>query len=710
MKSALSFMMFLVFLVFFIIQRGMAAFDEENEDMHVGWIPNDYIVKVIVPKTLHNENSTGTMTDINGLEVPTDMLTKVLSFVYGYDENIDKIKNTGLSNNIYAVNNYNKCPMTVNKLKDGGFYFVVIKQSNTVFLELFPVKVKPISDFVSVQKTLSFKKMFLFVPIKEKRVDEQVQDGMLDIKQLSRDLLEKIWLPLAGDTGDTGDAGDAGDTGDNSYNFALYITGSVKDTTSGNDSSPSYATLLCGNNGIELQDKFCKLSILDNSEEDIWKDDSVYSLCKHKCFAPKKTEITTYNHIYHESCTGCWFKEKASIKYIICHSCEGIALPLQRIITTSSNDCKQEVTYKDGSNNVGVIFCEEEYTQSNNIDTNTHKDEKQTLTPANIVDCLCLSLSISVPENTTTEEKFKSILRTKNLYLKKLNTALLEVLRNGSNLSDGLQNLQADIERKEKDINNNLIRPDAKADMFFSSMLIRFRQALKGTEPQQSPYKKTGHSNKTGGSHTYASQEQEKKYNYKEREGARGFRRSPNYSTAHEQKSNAKIPSFESFYNDGNEFKGFSVKFPTKISSWLEDNCDDGLSFEQISDRCVIYSDKDGLVKKVIIRRADDKFILVSKEYVIKINGDYYIKPDVDKERILSFLYWEDKYDFVDEVCEAWATLSITKKNGRNKKSVFNALLQVHPDKNKGNEKQAAKDFQKLYKAYEVLKKHDIVS
>ncbi|MDP0560924.1 MAG: J domain-containing protein [Candidatus Endonucleobacter sp. (ex Gigantidas childressi)] len=379
------------------------------------------------------------------------------------------------------------------------------------------------------------------------------------------------------------------------------------------------------------------------------------------------------------------------------------------------NNSLEDVTkYKKDDANLEVIVCEEECAQRKKIDThrNTHtqKDESNILTPDNLVNDLCLSLSISVPENITTEEKFKFVLRTKNLSFKKLNAALLEILENNKNLPGALKNLKVDVERKERNIQRNLISSDAKADMFFSSMLIHLRQALKETDSQSPPYKKAEHSSKNGGSHTYESKEKENTYSYKGREKASGFRSRPYYSKEYEQKRNAKTPSFESFYNDGNDFKGFSVQFPIKINSWLEDNCADGLSFKQISDRCVAYSDKDGLVKKVVIRRADDKFIMVNKEYVIKMNGDFYIKQDVDKERMLSFLSWEDKADFVDEVSEAWSTLSITNNKDKNKSAAKKALFRVHPDKNIGNEKQAKDDFQRLYKAYEVLQKHDLLS
>ncbi|MDP0588197.1 MAG: J domain-containing protein [Candidatus Endonucleobacter bathymodioli] len=363
-----------------------------------------------------------------------------------------------------------------------------------------------------------------------------------------------------------------------------------------------------------------------------------------------------------------------------------------------------ENTDKKEETHIGSIVHEKQGMQNNNVDAQIKKDKEYIITPENLVKDICLSLSISMPENGTTEEKFKAVIRTEGLSIKKLNTVLLEILGKSSNLSNGLKNLKINIEKKENNIKNNLISPDAKADLFFSSMLLPFREALKETDAQQPSYK-TESSNKTSDSQNNASQEKEKAYNYKERESARGYRRKPNSSGRSEQKSNEE-PSFESFYGTDNDFKGFSVKFPDKINSWLESNCEDGLSFQQISDRCVVYSDKDGRIKNVVIRRVDEKFIFISKQHVINIGGDFYIQPGVNTEVKIGVLCWDDKANNVDVISEAWATLSITENKDKNKKCALKSLRCAHPDKNIGNEKQAAENFKKLYKAYEVLQEH----
>ncbi|MDP0562568.1 MAG: ankyrin repeat domain-containing protein [Candidatus Endonucleobacter sp. (ex Gigantidas childressi)] len=333
MRSALLVMMFFAFVVLFPMQRVMATLDAVNQDMPMNWIPaNNNIVKIIVPITLHSDSSTDAVVNLSGVDVSSDMITEMFSFVYGSDE----IQNTALSKNIDAINKDSKCPVTVSQIKKDGFDFVVIKQLKKWLFEIFDIKVQRVADFTSVEKKLSLEKIFSFIPIEEKRVDEQVQDGVLDIKQLSRDLLEADSLLLA----------------ENSiYSFVLYIPCSVKDATDCDDSSPSYAAFLFRNDVVELQEELCKLNILDNSEEDVEKGNSVCSSCKVKCFDPRTTVITKCNHIYHESCIDVLFEEKESNKMMLCPFCKGVALPLQCIITKNSSGGKQEAASKDESNN-----------------------------------------------------------------------------------------------------------------------------------------------------------------------------------------------------------------------------------------------------------------------------------------------------------------------------------------------------------------------
>ncbi|MDP0561760.1 MAG: ankyrin repeat domain-containing protein [Candidatus Endonucleobacter sp. (ex Gigantidas childressi)] len=324
MKHVLSVMML---LVFFPIQRGMATLDAVDQVMPVGWtLANNDTVKIIVPITLHNEDSVGAMVDINGIEVPTGMLTEVFSFVYGSNENRDEIQNAGLNNKIDTVNACDTCPVTVNKLQKDGFDFVVIKQSNTECLKIHPVKVKPVAGFVSVQKTLSLTEMFSFTSIKERKVDEQAQDGIFDINNTSIDLLEKDLLPLAENS---------------SYRFVLYIPCSVKGTTD-DDSPPSYAAFFFSNNGIELQEALCKLKELDIREK---SKDECYVMCyvcKNSLIDQREVVVTTCNHRYHKSCIATWFElEKATegVKEKTCPSCrDNKLLPLRY---ASNNDSKQ---------------------------------------------------------------------------------------------------------------------------------------------------------------------------------------------------------------------------------------------------------------------------------------------------------------------------------------------------------------------------------
>ncbi|MDP0561758.1 MAG: ankyrin repeat domain-containing protein [Candidatus Endonucleobacter sp. (ex Gigantidas childressi)] len=318
MKHVLSVMML---LVFFPIQRGMAALDAVDQVMPVDWIlANNDMVKIIVPIALHNEDSVGAMVDINGVEVPTGMLTEVFSFVYGSNENRDEIQNAGLNNKIDTVNACDTCPVTVNKLQKDGFDFVVIKQSNTECLKIHPVKVKPVAGFVSVQKTLSLKEMFLFTPIKERKVDEQAQDGIFDINNISIDLLEKDLLPLAENS---------------SYSFVLCIPCRVKDTTDDDGSRPSYAAFFFRNNGIELQKAFCKLKELDECYV-------MCAICRDSLIDQREVVVTTCNHRYHKSCIATWFELKKATKGVkekTCPYCrDNKLLPLR---CASNNDSDQ---------------------------------------------------------------------------------------------------------------------------------------------------------------------------------------------------------------------------------------------------------------------------------------------------------------------------------------------------------------------------------
>ncbi|MDP0561756.1 MAG: ankyrin repeat domain-containing protein [Candidatus Endonucleobacter sp. (ex Gigantidas childressi)] len=322
MKHVLLVMMF---LVFFPIQRGMAALDAADQVMPVDWIlANNDMVKIIVPITLHNEDSVGAMVDINGVEVPTGMLTEVFSFVYGSNENRDEIQNAGLNNKIDTVNACDTCPVTVNKLQKDGFDFVVIKQSNTECLKIHPVKVKPVAGFVSVQKTLSLKEMFLFTPIKERKVDAQAQDGLFDINNLSIDLLEKDRLPLAENS---------------SYSFVLYIPCRVKDATD-DDSHPSYSAFFFRNNGIELQKAFCKLKELDECYV-------MCSICRDSLIDQREVVVTTCNHRYHKSCIVTWFELKETTEgeeEKTCPYCrDNKLLPLRY----ASNNDSDQVYFKD---------------------------------------------------------------------------------------------------------------------------------------------------------------------------------------------------------------------------------------------------------------------------------------------------------------------------------------------------------------------------
>ncbi|MDP0561745.1 MAG: ankyrin repeat domain-containing protein [Candidatus Endonucleobacter sp. (ex Gigantidas childressi)] len=329
MKHVLSVMML---LVFFPIQRGMATLDAVDQAMSVDWIlANNDIVKIIVPITLHNEDSAGAMVDINGIEVPTGMLTEVFSFVYGSNENRDEIQNAGLNNNIDTVNACDTCPVTVNKLQKDGFDFVVIKQSNAECLKIHHVKVKPVAGFVSVQKTLSLKKMFSFTPIKESKVDEQAQDGLFDINNLSIDLLEKDRLPLA----------------ENShYSFVLYIPCRVKGTTD-DDSPPFYSAFFFRNNGIELQKAFCKLKELDGREKSKGECYEMCSICRDLFTDQIKVVVTKCNHRYHQSCIVTWFELKKTTKGVkekTCPYCrDNKLLPLRY----ASNNDSDQIYFKD---------------------------------------------------------------------------------------------------------------------------------------------------------------------------------------------------------------------------------------------------------------------------------------------------------------------------------------------------------------------------
>ncbi|MDP0561748.1 MAG: ankyrin repeat domain-containing protein [Candidatus Endonucleobacter sp. (ex Gigantidas childressi)] len=346
MKHVLSVMML---LVFFPIQRGMAAPDAVDQAMPVDWVlANNDTVKIIVPITLHNEDSVGAMVDISGIEVPTGMLTEVFSFVYGSNENRDEIQNAGLNNNIDTVNACDTCPVTVNKLQKDGFDFVVIKQSNTECLKIHPVKVKPVAGFVSVQKTLSLKEMFSFTPIKESKVDEQAQDGLFDINNLSIDLLEKDRLPLAENS---------------SYSFVLYIPCRVKDTTD-DDSRPSYAAFFFRNNGVELQKAFCKLKELDECYV-------MCAICRDSLIDQREVVVTTCNHRYHKSCIATWFELKETTKGVkekTCPYCrDNKLLPLRY----ASNNDSDQIYFKDDpaqaciDGNLGVL--ENLYAQDHTI-------------------------------------------------------------------------------------------------------------------------------------------------------------------------------------------------------------------------------------------------------------------------------------------------------------------------------------------------------
>ncbi|MDP0561754.1 MAG: ankyrin repeat domain-containing protein [Candidatus Endonucleobacter sp. (ex Gigantidas childressi)] len=346
MKHVLSVMML---LVFFPIQRGMAALDAADQVMPVDWIlANNDMVKIIVPITLYNEDSVGAMVDINGVEVPTGMLTEVFSFVYGSNENRDEIQNAGLNNKIDTVNACDTCPVTVNKLQKDGFDFVVIKQSNTECLKIHSVKVKPVEGFVSVQKTLSLKEMFSFTPIKESKVDEQAQDGLFDINNLSIDLLEKDRLPLAENS---------------SYSFVLYIPCRVKDATD-DDSHPSYSAFFFRNNGIELQKAFCKLKELDECYV-------MCAICRDSLIDQREVVVTTCNHRYHKSCIATWFELKETTKGVkekTCPYCrDNKLLPLRY----ASNNDSDQIYFKDDpaqaciDGNLGVL--ENLYAQDHTI-------------------------------------------------------------------------------------------------------------------------------------------------------------------------------------------------------------------------------------------------------------------------------------------------------------------------------------------------------
>ncbi|MDP0561746.1 MAG: ankyrin repeat domain-containing protein [Candidatus Endonucleobacter sp. (ex Gigantidas childressi)] len=329
MKHVLSVMML---LVFFPIQRGMATLDAVDQAMPVDWIlANNDIVKIIVPITLHNENSVGAMVDISGIEVPTGMLTEVFSFVYGSNENRDEIQNAGLNNKIDTVNACDTCPVTVNKLQKDGFDFVVIKQSNTECLKIHHVKVKPVAGFVSVQKTLSLKKMFSFTPIKERKVDEQAQDGLFDINNLSINLLEKDRLPLAENS---------------SYSFVLYIPCRVKDTTD-DGSRPFYAAFFFRNNGVELQKAFCKLKELDGREKSKGECYEMCSICRDLFSDQRKVVVTKCNHGYHKSCIATWFESNKTTEGEEGKTCpycrDNKLLPLRY----ASNNDSDQIYFKD---------------------------------------------------------------------------------------------------------------------------------------------------------------------------------------------------------------------------------------------------------------------------------------------------------------------------------------------------------------------------
>ena len=115
----------------------------------------------------------------------------------------------------------------------------------------------------------------------------------------------------------------------------------------------------------------------------------------------------------------------------------------------------------------------------------------------------------------------------------------------------------------------------------------------------------------------------------------------------------------------------FSKAFPEEINPWLEKNCVNGEVFKQISDYCAIFKDVGNKVRKVVIRLANDRFILVDSSFVIELGGDFYLNDEGHQALRMNkwfFAHWkdgvpyesgEDPYADLHELNDAWMVPAI---------------------------------------------------
>ncbi|WP_263081733.1 J domain-containing protein [Endozoicomonas sp. Mp262] len=432
----------------------------------------------------------------------------------------------------------------------------------------------------------------------------------------------------------------------------------------------------------------------------------------------------------------------------------------QNLGNTKQDSRKNEETetYYDASDSIasynGIVFedaldnLSPDTEEAASVEQKHQQSKNQPLTPELFIDEVSAHLKIDTSSFTEPKEKLRVIVTQENLSLEDFNKAVLQILeKNG--LCDSLKRFKTKIEEREalrtrSKYFNNVKVIDQQYTIYNS-----FRETLSPDERQtifkpSNPAKETSQKSSKRSSHryTYASDRSSSyqrrrpfgfqyrsrfsdtppKRNHNNRSNPWDFQGPRNESYRSRRATEEPCPGYSYSSFEGSVPKApkstnqphYNVKFPDEINGWLRANADSDESFQQISDRCVTFTNPQGDVKKVVIKRADERFILMDVKYVVEMMGDFYVRPETTVQQLKNpwmFPSWKDgiQYEagespYTYDISKAWKDLGITNAEDKTKSKAKKVFLSCHPDKVDPSKKaEAEEEFKLKHAAYKLL-------